>query len=107
MPDRSAWTVPKAVLRAWKSLEKINSTEFHAGDSILFKSGSVWQGQLAPKSSGAEGAPIRIDRYDAGARPRIDGGGKVDDAVRLHNVQFIEVRNLEVTNQGETPASRR
>ncbi|MEI9970844.1 MAG: hypothetical protein WDO73_01650 [Ignavibacteriota bacterium] len=48
-----------------------------------------------------------IDRYGKGARPRIDGAGQVEDALRLYNVQWIEVRNLELTNQGATPAIRR
>ncbi|BDR52601.1 hypothetical protein KIM372_05080 [Bombiscardovia nodaiensis] len=29
--------------QAWKSLEKVNSTTFQAGDRILLKAGSVWQ----------------------------------------------------------------
>src|SRR5271169_4174927 len=91
----------------WKTLERVNGVKFQPGDRILFKSGSVWHGQLAPPSSGAEGAPIVIDRYGQGLRPRIDGAGQVEDAVRLHNVQFIEVRNLEVTNHGEAPRVRR
>jgi hypothetical protein len=73
---------------------------------VLFKGGSVWQGQLAPKSSGAEAAPIVIGRYGRGARPRIDAGGQVDDAIRLYNEQFIEVRDLEVTNHGESVKTR-
>src|SRR3989442_5272616 len=92
---------------AWQSIAKVNSTEFRPADRILLKSGSVWQGQLAPKSSGAEGSPVRIDRYGEGPKPRIEGGGQVEDAVRLYNLQFIEVRNLEVTNRGETAAVRR
>ncbi len=86
---------------AWKTLEKVNGAKLQPGDHVLLKSGSVWQGQLAPTSSGAEGAPIVFDRYGKGPRPRIDGAGKVDDAIRLYNVQFIEVRGLEVTNRGE------
>ena len=62
---------------------------------------------MAPRSSGAEGAPIVFDRYGEGTRPRIDGGGQVEDAIRLYNVQQIEVRNLEVTNLGSQPAFRR
>jgi hypothetical protein len=92
---------------AWKTLEKVNATEFRPGDRILLRSGSVWQGQLAPKSSGAGGSPIVFDRYGSGARPRIDGAGAVEDAVRLYNVQYIEVRNLELTNLGPSPAVRR
>jgi hypothetical protein len=96
-----------AMSKPWKTLEKVNGSELEAGDRVLFKSGSVWQGQLAPKSSGAEGAPIVIGRYGRGARPRIDAGGQVDDAIRLYNVQFIEVRDLEVTNHGESVKTRR
>ncbi len=91
----------------WKTLEKVNGTQFQPGDRILFKSGSKWQGQLAPASSGRDGEPIIFDRYGAGPRPRIDAEGQVEDAIRLYNVQHVEVRNLEVTNQGAEPATRR
>jgi hypothetical protein len=91
----------------WKTLDRVNTASFQPGDRILFRSGSDWRGQLAPRSSGAEGAPVVIDRYGAGARPHIDGAGQVEDAIRLYNVQFIEVRNLEVTNHGPAPAVRR
>jgi hypothetical protein len=91
----------------WKTLGKVNATLFQPGDRILFKSGSVWQGQLAPKSSGAEKAPIIFDRYGEGPKPKIDGGGQVEDVIRLYNVQQIEVRNFEVANHGAQPALRR
>jgi hypothetical protein len=96
-----------ATSAAWKSLEKVNASRFRAGDRILLKSGCAWDGQLALTSSGAEGAPIRIDRYGSGARPRIEGAGRVEDTLRLYNVQFVEVRNLELTNRGETMGVRR
>jgi hypothetical protein len=89
------------------SLDQVNAREYRPGDRILFQSGCRWEGQLAPRSSGAESAPIVIDRYGSGPRPRIDGAGKVEDTLRLYNVQHIEVRNLELTNQGETPGVRR
>ena len=92
---------------SWKTLKKVNTAQLQPGDRILFKSGAIWQGQLAPKSSGAEGATIILDRYGEGPRPRIDGEGKVEDVVRLYNVQQIEVRNLELTNHGAQPAVRR
>src|SRR5262245_52091454 len=56
---------------AWKSLAKINATVFSPGDKILFKSGSSWTGQLWPKGSGREGAPITIDKYGDGPKPMI------------------------------------
>ncbi|HWR51304.1 MAG TPA: right-handed parallel beta-helix repeat-containing protein [Bryobacteraceae bacterium] len=92
---------------AWQSLQKINSSRFQPGDRILFKRGGVWNGGLSPASSGATGAPIVIDAYGAGAYPRIDAGGMAEDALRLYNVEWIEVRNLELTNRGDQPARRR
>jgi len=85
---------------AWKSLAKINATVFSPGDQILFKSGGVWNDTLHIKSSGANGAPIIIDKYDGDARPVINGGGKKNgsNALYLNKVSYVEVNNLELTN---------
>jgi Right handed beta helix region len=91
----------------WRTLTKVNAAVLHPGDRVVFRSGSVWRGQLAPLASGSEGPPIVFDRYGRGRLPHIDAAGQVEDAVRLYNVQFIEVRNLEVTNRGQEPAVRR
>src|SRR4051794_7449757 len=93
--------------RPWKTLTKVNTTELHPGDRVRFRSGSTWRGQLVPRGSGTEGVPIVIDCYGNGTMPHIDGAGEVEDAVRLYNVQFIAVRNLEITNRGQEPATRR
>ncbi|MEV6605817.1 right-handed parallel beta-helix repeat-containing protein [Kutzneria sp. NPDC051319] len=84
---------------AWRSLARVNRANFHPGDQILLRAGGRWSGQLWPKGSGASGSPITIDRYGGGANPRIDGGGLVDDTVRLADQEFWTVRHLEVTNQ--------
>lgn len=91
----------------WKTLAKISATDFQPGAHILLHSGSVWHEQLRPHSSGAASAPIVIDRYGDGPRPRIDGEGTIDDVVLLRNIQQIEVHNLEITNHGAAPAVRR
>ena len=96
-----------SVTAPWKTIQKLNESQFGPGDRILLKAASEWQGQLAPKSSGTEGSPIVIDRYSEGAMPRIDGAGTVEDAVRLYNVEQIEIHNLEITNHGDQPAVRR
>ncbi|MEU4223445.1 carboxypeptidase regulatory-like domain-containing protein [Nonomuraea sp. NPDC026600] len=84
---------------AWRSLGKVNATTFGPGDRVLLRAGQRWSGQLWPKGSGESGAPITIDRYGAGGKPRVDGEGQVGDAVRLFNQEFWTIRNLEVTNQ--------
>ena len=92
---------------AWKTLDKVNATTLQPADRVLFKAGETWKGQLAPKTAGTNGTPISIDRYGSGPKPKIDGDGQVEDAVRLYNVQNIEVRNFEITNRGAQRAVRR
>lgn len=100
----------------WKSLEKVNSIVFQPGDQILFKTGSRYEGQLAPQGSGEEGAPIIIDMYGEGKeKPVIDGMGREGNrtvldnegaAVVLQNQDYWEINNLEVTNQAEKMGER-
>ena len=92
---------------AWKSLSKVNVTIFSPGDHILFMSGAVWVGQLWPKGSGRDGLPIVIDKYGGEAKPIINGAGQAEDTLLLRNQEYWEVRNLELTNRGATPALRR
>jgi hypothetical protein len=93
--------------KPWKTLDKVNANSFKPGDKILFRAGDVWEGQLAPSSSGSEGHPIIIDRYGSGPLPKLNGDGKVGDVIYLHNVDEIEVWHLEVTNKADALAARR
>jgi len=93
--------------KAWASLEKVNQMVFQPGDKILFKSGTTYFGQLEPKGRGAKGNPIFIDRYGKGPRPAIHGKGEKLHTVLLHNVEYWEVRNLEITNTGKEPEAHR
>jgi len=102
--DTNTGASPQA---AWKSLARISATTFHPGDRILFKSGGVWTGQLWPKGSGTADHPITIDKYGGDALPVINGAGLAENAVMLKNQEYWEIRNLEITNTGETRALRR
>ena len=51
-PDGNDNATGLSVKDAWKSLDKISSTEFQPGDQILLESGAVWHGQLNLKGSG-------------------------------------------------------
>jgi len=84
--------------KAWASLGKVNSVTFKPGDRISFKAGTVYTGQLKPKGSGIKGAPIVIDMYGVGPKPRIDGKGAHLDTVLLENVEYWEVNDIEITN---------
>ncbi|MEI7807208.1 MAG: right-handed parallel beta-helix repeat-containing protein [Verrucomicrobiota bacterium] len=92
---------------AWKSLAKANQVTLAPGDKLLFKAGSRYSGQLRPKSSGSKDAPVIIDMYGTGQKPRIDGEGKCLETVLLQNVEYLQFRNIEITNTGAERANGR
>ena len=56
----------------WKTINKVNSFIFVAGDSILFKRNEVWRGQLIPKSGNIL-SDIYYGAYSDGEYPVILG----------------------------------
>jgi parallel beta-helix repeat protein len=57
----------------WRTLAKINSARFSAGEHIFFKSGDIWRETLLPSSSGEAGNPIVFDAYGTGPAPILSG----------------------------------
>lgn len=98
----------------WKSLDKLNALQFKPGTQILFKRGSVWNGQFRPSGSGTSENPIIVGAYgEEESRPIINGNGISDldtgnilaeGAVHLYNISNWEINELEVTNEGEENA---
>ncbi|WP_405456613.1 RICIN domain-containing protein [Streptomyces sp. NBC_00101] len=94
--------------RPWNTLAPVNGSTFQPGDAILLKRGATCTGQqLFPKGSGVQGRPITVDAYGTGAKPRLAGAGQVTDVVRLADQQYWEIHNLDVSNKGDTAATRR
>jgi hypothetical protein len=83
---------------AWKTISKVNSTTFVAGNQIRFKRGGSWSNQLHPLGSGTSGSPIVIDAYGSGNLPIINGLGVANGTIYLNNQEYWEVTNLEITN---------
>ena len=106
--------------RAFYSLQKINEIELKAGDKVFLEANSVFKnGFLHIKGSGSEEAPIEVDKYGEGANPRIDTNGQgvwyqdygksldsashkykgyVSSSILLYDVEYINIKNLEITN---------
>ena len=85
-----------------KQFDALRRSTFLAGDSILFKRGVQFDGMFAPLGNGTEEAPIRIDVYGQGERPRIDGHGQHRAGVFLQDPSYWEVNGLEITNTDGT-----
>lgn len=91
---------------AWRTIDRANQQPYAAGDSILLKRGCAWQGTgFKANGHGTEAAPITLADYGDLQQPlpRIDGVGAHEPAVLLLNVQNWTVRNLELTQHGQTP----
>jgi hypothetical protein len=90
--------------QAWKSLARVNARMFQPGDQLLFKAGTQYSGQLKPQGSGkmegSQALTITIGMYGTGAKPRIDGDRAFLDTLLLRNVEFWDVKDLEITNLG-------
>ena len=78
------------------SLAQVNSLSLHAGDSVLFKRGSICKGSLEPRGSGENGNPIRLGAYAEGPLPRIQAQQSDESALRLYNQSFWEVSSLDL-----------
>jgi len=55
----------------WKTINKVNSTSFKPGSTILFKCGDVWKEQLSPSTSGTSSNLITYGNYGTGNLPII------------------------------------
>ena len=89
---------------AFRSIEKINQISLLPGDSILFRCGGVWIGNLFPRGSGTKNKRIVIGAYGKGPIPVLDARGivaegeQVSHTVRLFNQEYIEFRDLKIKN---------
>jgi hypothetical protein len=96
--DANGGTSPAA---PWKSLGKVNSTTFKAGDTINFKRGGTWDGGLVLRSSGTSASPITVTAYGTGARPTIRNsrGGQYGSAIDIYG-SYVVVERLLVRDAG-------
>jgi hypothetical protein len=93
-------------LSAWRTINRANQPVYAPGDSILLKRGGSWQGTgFKANGNGDAQSPIILADYGDPNLPRpiIDGVGTHEPAVLLQNVQNWIVRNLELTQHGQTP----
>lgn len=91
--------------RSWVSLEKLNNFPFEPGDSVFFRRGSVFSGELEIKSSGVSGTPIYFGAYGGGYAPVFSGGveitgfslkggsGKTYEAICTNKVKTLYIGN--------------
>ncbi|MDQ1060038.1 hypothetical protein QFZ23_003939 [Arthrobacter globiformis] len=93
--DTNSGTTPDS---PWQSLMKVNEVAFNPGDSISFRKGDEWIGNVVLDESGTTASAIRLDSYGNGNLPTISGG-EGGDCFRL-NGSHIEVDGLRAIGCG-------
>ncbi|MCP4639075.1 MAG: hypothetical protein GY851_01505 [bacterium] len=63
---------------AWRTLPRVNNADLKSGDSLLFRRGDAWRGQLSPQS-GDETGPITYGAYGEGPKPMLMGSVEAND----------------------------
>ena len=87
--------------KAWKSLSKVNSVNFLPGDSILFKGGEKFTGQISFSSSGTKSNPICISAYSNNNDnfPILDGNKILAYVIQFESeVGYYSLSNLKLTD---------
>ncbi len=104
--DANIGTSPES---AWKSLARASEQLLNPGDSVLFKCGDTFIGQLNIIRSGTKEKPLYFGKYGDGDLPILDGAKAEDGAhlttIAISNHDNIELAYLEITNERLTSRS--
>lgn len=74
---------------AWATVTKVNEATFAAGDSVLFKKGKAWRGNLNPPSDGTTESSITFGSYGTGSNPIISGTHTItNDYITIQGIKF-------------------
>ncbi len=86
-------------LLAWRTILKVNSRNYAAGDRILFSGGATFAGNLyfAPASSGTPSNPVVISSYGSG-RATINAGNGF--GIYSYNNGGFTISNLNLVGSG-------
>jgi hypothetical protein len=93
---------------AWRTLAKVNSTSFQAGDQILLEGGATFTDQgiyLGPDDAGSAANPIVVGSYGAG-RARVKPSSDSHHPVLVYNTAGIVVENLILEGVGRDASTR-
>ena len=92
--DNQSGTSPNT---AWRSIDKLNAriTTIGAGDTIFFRRGDIFRGEIIHNTNGAKGNPTVYSAYGTGDLPVITG------AVALNNNWTVHSGNIWKRPTGE------
>ena len=97
--DSNSGLTPEA---SWASLDRVNLASLNPGDSVQFKSGDTFYGQLTIDESGTAEKPILFTSYGSDGPAVIDGATRSNgdnvSAISVIDQDHIEISHLTITN---------
>lgn len=93
--DTNTGLTPKT---AWKTIARINSAAFSAGDTILFRRGCTWNEELTVPSSGKAQQPIMFTAYGLSGEAVIAGGETF--SLAINGRSYLQFERLCFRDQG-------
>ena len=98
-PDGNDENSGKSPAKAWRTIQKVNDTDFTPGTSILFEGGREFEGtiQLTEADAGSAGREIILSTFGEG-RAVINGGDK--QGVLALDCDHLLVRDLIIVGSG-------
>lgn len=93
-------TSPSKPLR---SLSLISKLLPKPGDSVLLKSGALFEEPLYINCSGDSGNQVVFGKYGGEEKPWIKINGSAQQAIHAFNSEYITIRDIEVSNRGREP----
>ena len=86
----------------WQSLSRVSRERLEPGDTVRFRSGDLFEGQLVISNSGTAEAPITFTRYGAGEKPLLDAGNPRRGAhvatVLIEDQDQLVISELKIRN---------
>jgi hypothetical protein len=87
-----------SIASPWKTISKVNSFHFNAGDEILFKRGEVWKETIIVNRDGSSSSPIIYGAYGSGEPPLLDGSSSREYGIHMINRKHIVIEGFNIRN---------
>lgn len=92
-------TNPSTKSKPWKSISKVNETDFQPGDQILFEGGSVFEGKIVLDINDKADVKYNIIVSSFGnGRAQINAGNT--EVLVANNCNHLDIKNLVFTVSG-------
>ena len=93
--DQNVGTTPD---KPFRTLGIIKDLALKPGDSVLLKSGAVFNEQLYISCSGSENNPVVLGKYGGEAKPYIKGDTLHAQSVYVYNTNNFVIRDIEISH---------